>query len=109
MWPFGKTESVKIKEQEQGQLESRIEQMDKYPGSISDYNRFKDGNYVEMDTGRPLKIVQVETTDVDNDPEYNLLTRLINDGCTGFIHYVPAQHTYGHTVGGYGVPVRKKE
>ena len=90
------------KSPEQKELERRIGELDRFIGSLSEYNIFKDQEHAIMDTGRARKFVNV-----DHDPNIDLLKQLLDGGCVGFVRYVPRQPTYAAINGGYGIPVRK--
>ena len=60
-----------------------------------------------MDTDRFQKYVSVYL-----DSSCGVRQRLVEKGIVGLIHYVPYQTSdsfYGVKIGGYGVPVKKKE
>lgn len=89
------------------ELEQRISALDKYPGNLAEYNILKGVEHIPIDLNQPEKWVQVLGT--DRNPDYNVFPLLFQEGCVGFIHYVPIQNTYMHSSGGYGVPVKRKE
>lgn len=96
-------------------LEERAKQLDRYPGTLADYNTLKGAEHVLMDTGTPYKFVFVDSRWLVSPscfPKYPDLNRnLLDQGCVGVIHYVPQQQTQvGRTlsIGGYGIPVRRK-
>ena len=88
---------------EQKELERRIKELDRFCGSLSEYDFFKKQEHAIMDAGRPRKEVYV-----DHASEIELLRHLINEGCVGFVRYVPPEKTAYMGIGGYGIPVRKK-
>jgi len=97
---------------EQSELEAQIQSLNRYPGSLSEYNSLMDAEHEIMDTGRGNKFVFVDNqnqSNVNEQRETLLLKRLIGEGCTGLIWYVPVAYTaYQCNNFGYGVPVRKK-
>lgn len=97
-----------------------IATVDKYPGSVTDYNCFKRKQFEEIDVaefipGRARKVVRIEDPAAYPFPrDIDLLASLRNSGeCVGFVHYTPLHRIgggYGEStsyVGGYGVPIRK--
>lgn len=93
-------------------LENRIKELKLFPGSLSEYDSKTGEEHIIMDTGRREQFVQVVGKSHPNLPnlEYSLLSRLLDEGCVGIIRYVPFQRTADlHAVGGYGIPVKRKE
>jgi hypothetical protein len=88
---------------ERRMLEEKIDSLDRFTGSLTEYNILKGCEHVPMDTGRPKKYVSV-----DYERETELIRLLMDNGCTGFIRYVPKEPIYLATIGGFGIPVRKK-
>ena len=99
-WDFFKTAEEKERQKE---LERRIGELDRFTGSLSEYNALKNEDYMIMDTGRARKFVRI-----DIDSEDSLLQNLISQGCTGVIRYIPPFGTNLAPCGGYYLPVKKK-
>lgn len=78
-------------------LEEKILELDRFPGSLSEYNRFKGSEYEIMDTERPDKFVGL------GDSERSLLKRLVSEGCGALVRY-----NLHSVCGPYGMPVKKK-
>lgn len=97
---FFKTKEEKEREKE---LEKRIEELDRFPGSLEEYNSLKSEEYVIMDTGKVWKYMYL-----DNSRDTSLLHDLITLGCSGLIRYVPVFGTNMAPCGGYGIPVKRK-
>lgn len=95
---------------EQSKLEAKIRSLNRYPGSLSEYNSLMNEEYEIMDTSIPRKFVFVDDqSNVNEQRETELLKKLIDEGCTGLIRYVPVAYTAVCCNNfGYGVPVRKK-
>lgn len=92
-----KTDEEKQRKKE---LERRIEELDRFTGSLEEYNSLKGEDYMIMDTGRPQKFVTIYIED--------LFKQMVSQGCTALIRYVPLDRVYGGLVGGHGIPVKKK-
>jgi len=75
-------------------LYTKKDNLDLFPGTLTEYNDFKGAEHKIMDTGAPKKYVQV-SHHLDD-----LIIQIINEGCKGLIHY----NTSGHT----GLPVKLK-
>ena len=88
------------KSQEEKALEERLKSADRFPGSLAEYNALKNDEHVIMDTERPEKYVFV-----DQYRDGELLEKLLNLGCIGFIRYVREEN---NITCGYGIPVRRK-
>lgn len=100
---FFKTEEEKQRERE---LERRIEELDRFPGSLEEYNSLKGEDYMIMDTGRPKKFVRIDGVNYKENP---LLQEIISQGCIGFIRYIPVSgNGNGGLNGGHGIPVKRK-
>jgi len=81
----------------------KINKLDRFPGSLSEYNELKGRKHEVIDTGRSRKDVDI-TKVFEDVEETNLAKRLIDGGCTGFIRYVRNQ---GHLIElPSGLPVR---
>lgn len=91
-----------FKSKEEEKLEIKIEWLDKFPGSLDEYNSLKKEEHVFMDTGNPMKFVYLDFKQFDSR---ELLEYLISNGCTGFIRYMP-HSSYGW--GNCGIPVKRK-
>ena len=86
------------------ELSHNIGNLDRYEGNLNDYNNLKKSEYEIMDAGYPRKYVYTNGPNL----EYNLLFKLIENGCAGVIGHVPA-HSRNGCSGGYGTPVRPKQ
>lgn len=91
------------KNPERKRLEERLDKSDRFCGSLAEYNSLKGQEHVIIDTGRPEKYVFI-----DQHREFDLLQSLFEQGCTGFIRYVPVWDEYAAMNGGYGTPVKRK-
>lgn len=104
MWPFKPREQKEI----ENSLDAKFDQMELFLGTLEEYNRFKGVEHVIMDTQCNGKFVS------KYECSYREMRhRLVEEGCTALIHYVHGQiimTNYGDMrVGGYGVPVKRKE
>ena len=97
---------------EREKLEQILSNMDKFCGSLEEYNDLKGQEYIIIDTKKPEKYVYLVSLDRKENRE--LIKKIINQGCEGFIRYAPpfevdnghslfTQNNYG---GGYGIPVK---
>ncbi len=92
-----------FKSEKQKKLEERIRFMDRYPGSLSEFDILKGFEHALMDTG-PHKYVYI-----DQSQNWEFLQHLVDNGCEGFIRYHPVERTHGFfNNGGYGTPVKRK-
>ena len=88
-------------EQKQKELELKIKNLDRFPGSLVEYNDFKGQKYAIMDTGRPAKFV------LDDCMDFEVLSKLVEQGCEALIRYDPHGVLYnGMGIRQYGVPVK---
>ncbi len=76
---------------EQIRLESiaqAIDNMDKFPGNLEEYNKFKGIEHSIIDTGLPDKLVHISSNLLrGSNLDYCWLEKLISSGCKGFIYY----------------------
>jgi hypothetical protein len=76
-------------------LERKIANLDRFPGSLAEYNAFKGLEYEIMDTGMPEKFVD------ERD-----LRKIVIQGCEALIHYnLNRAVDYNRP---FGVPVKRK-
>jgi len=87
------------------QLEDGINALDRFPGSLAEYNELKRHEYEIMDTGTQEKYMFI-----DQEIEWDLLKKLLDERCVGFIRYIPLSGSgvYSDNSGGYGIPVKRK-
>jgi len=91
--------------QKEKALEERIEALDRFTGSLAEYNALKGKDYVIMVIARPKKFVYVD----GKNREYFTLQSLMSYGCTGFVRYFPLIGTsLSPPDGGFGIPVKRK-
>lgn len=88
------------------ELERRLDELDRFTGSLEEYNALKGSEHVIMDTKIAQKYVYI---DAEKRRNISLLQQLLNKGCTGFIRYMSlSNNAYGGIFGGHGIPVKKK-
>lgn len=86
-------------------LEKRIFGLDRFTGSLEEYNALKGQEYAIIDTGRPQKFVNID----NGTDEREYIELLMEQGCEGFVRYVPSEGSaYTGTLGGHGIPVKRK-
>lgn len=106
-----------LEKQNKKDLEDRLENLDRFPGSLNEYIALKreEGlghleTIVPMSTGRPEKFVYdtKKSTNYTNwiEDEEKLLFALIGKGCVGLIRYTRTDWNRGQLF--YGIPVKIK-
>jgi inorganic pyrophosphatase len=78
------------------ELWEKIQNIDKFPGNLTEYIQFKGENYEIIDTGNAEKFV--------GNGNESALKGIIGKGCEAVIHYHidPSQYVW------YGLPVKRK-
>lgn len=89
-------------------LDFKVKKWDLFPGNLEEFNQFKGIEHIIMDTDLPQKYVSQQW-----DGYREISRRLVEEGCVALIHYVPmprvSMTTHDSGMGGYGVPVKRKE
>jgi hypothetical protein len=94
------------------ELRVKLGQLDLFPGSLSEYGSFKNGEYEIMDTGMQKKFVYFDPSILEkgiigklnralNKDFVSAWTKLIELGCEGLVRYDIYQR--------FGIPVRRKK
>ena len=103
---FRQSPEEKAKERELDELVNWIEELERYPGSVSDYSRFKGAEYQEIDLEGPEKSFFIRSyMENCDDKDIELIRQLRRDGCVALVHF---QYTFESCFEGGGVPVKIK-
>src|SRR3989344_7763224 len=79
---------IKAKMIRKQSLIEKFENLDRYSGSLDEYEQLRGKDYIILDTNLPKKSVTFYLKKEKwKDQDYDLIEILINQGCHGFIHY----------------------
>jgi hypothetical protein len=93
-----------IEKQNREEFMKKIENLDKFPGSLDEYIAFRGLEYEIMDTGRPQKFVSDSFSfGYYDDP---VLKKVVVQGCEALIRYNLNRDNYGNR--SFGIPVKRK-
>jgi hypothetical protein len=104
-------------------LNERIDRLDRFPGTLADYNIFKGKTYEILDSGSSNKEVFIDEPNshpwIGREKEdTESLAKLLEQGCVGFVYYQKRQAwknvnysnctTHYTAYQGFGVPIREQ-